>query len=168
MAWNPCPPSRGIRAHDPVESVPTITWNTQGLAGSLSKIGSQPLRHAGDYLRLVSLLTATDPETKLRAKTLLQVNRLDADLISAVLELDPIALIPAILRRVKDGPEARRLNQRLAAIRLVCSTATDEALRQSLECQSASKRDPLSACKRDPLMGVGIAVTSAPFAGVGA
>ena len=35
-------------------------------------------------------------------------------------------------------------------------------------CQSASKRDPLSACKRDPLMGFRIAVTSAPFAGVGA
>jgi len=112
----------------------------EGLAGSLSKIGSQPLRHAGDYLRLVSLLTATDPETKLRAKTLLQVNRLDADLISAVLELDPIALIPAILRRVKDGPEARRLNQRLAAIRLVCSTATDEALRQSLEDRAPNFR----------------------------
>jgi hypothetical protein len=28
MAWNPCPPSRGNRAHVPVESVPTITWNT--------------------------------------------------------------------------------------------------------------------------------------------
>ena len=35
-------------------------------------------------------------------------------------------------------------------------------------CQSASKRDPLSACNRDPLVGFRIAVTSAPFAGVGA
>jgi hypothetical protein len=29
MAWNPCPPSRGNRAHVPLESVPTIAWNTQ-------------------------------------------------------------------------------------------------------------------------------------------
>jgi len=36
------------------------------------------------------------------------------------------------------------------------------------ECQSASKRDPLSASNRDPLVGFRIAVTSAPFAGVGA
>lgn len=104
-----------------------------GLSGCLARLGSLPLRNAGDYLRLVEILTSTDPEMKLRARTLLQLDRLDADLISASLELDPIALIPGILRRVKDGLEARRLNQRLAAIRLVCSTATDEALRQSLE-----------------------------------
>ena len=111
-----------------------------GLAGCLARLGSQPMRHAGDYLRLVGLLGATDPETKLRAKTLLQLDRLDADLISAALELDPIALIPSILRRVKDGLESRRLNQRLAAIRLVCSTATDEALRQSLADRAANFR----------------------------
>ncbi len=111
-----------------------------GLAGCLARLGSQPMRHAGDYLRLVGLLTATDAETKLRAKTLLQLDRMDADLISAALELDPVALIPGILRRVKDCLEARRLNQRLAAIRLVCSTATDEALRQSLEDRAANFR----------------------------
>ena len=38
----------------------------------------------------------------------------------------------------------------------------------AINCQSASKRDPLSACNRDPLVGFRIAVTSAPFAGVGA
>jgi hypothetical protein len=111
-----------------------------GLAGCLARLGSQPTRHAGDYLRLVEILTSTDPVMKLRCKTLLQLDRLDADLISAALELDPIALIPGILRRVKDGLEARRLNQRLAAIRLVCSTATDEALRQSLEDRAADFR----------------------------
>ncbi len=111
-----------------------------GLPGCLARLGSQPTRHAGDYLRLVEILTSTDPVMKLRCKTLLKLDRLDADLISAALELDPIALIPGILRRVKDGLEARRLNQRLAAIRLVCSTATDEALRQSLEDRSANFR----------------------------
>lgn len=111
-----------------------------GLAGCLARLGDQPLKHAGQYVQIVGLLGGSDPETKLRAKTLLQLDRLDADLISAALELDPIALIPGILRRVKDGLEARRLNQRLAAIRLVCSTATDEALRQSLEDRAANFR----------------------------
>ena len=111
-----------------------------GLAGCLARLGDQPMKHAGEYVRLVGLLTATDAETKLRAKILLQMDRLDADLISAAVELDPIALIPSVLRRVKDGLESRRLNQRLAAIRLVCSTATDEALRQSLEDRAANFR----------------------------
>ena len=35
-------------------------------------------------------------------------------------------------------------------------------------CQSASKRDPLSACNRDPLLRFGMDVTSAPLARVGA
>ena len=28
IPWNRCPPCRGNPAHDPVESVPAITWNT--------------------------------------------------------------------------------------------------------------------------------------------
>src|SRR5215203_357763 len=28
IPWNPCLPSRGIHAHDAVETPPTITWNT--------------------------------------------------------------------------------------------------------------------------------------------
>ena len=68
------------------------------------------------------------------------MNRLDADLLSAVLEIDPIALIPDIFRRLRCGLEARRLNQRLAAIRLVSSAATDDALRQSLEDRAANFR----------------------------
>lgn len=28
MPWNPCPPSRGMAAHHPLESVPTMAWNT--------------------------------------------------------------------------------------------------------------------------------------------
>lgn len=29
IPWNPCPPSRGIRAHLAVEFVPAIAWNSQ-------------------------------------------------------------------------------------------------------------------------------------------
>lgn len=133
--------AQALMASSPKEIVSaTLGEIPDGLAGCLAKLGSQPMRHAGDYVRLVGLLTSTNPVMKLRTKTLLQLDRLDADLISAALELDPIALIPGILRRVKDGLEARRLNQRLAAIRLVCSTASDDALRQSLEDRAANFR----------------------------
>lgn len=116
----------------------TLDEVPDGLAGCLARLGSQPMRHTEDYLRLLGLLTGTDAEMKLRAKTLLQLDRLDADLLAAVLEIDLIALIPEVLCRVRDGLEARRLNQRLAAIRLVCSTATDDALRQSLTDRATS------------------------------
>ncbi|MFZ5719296.1 MAG: hypothetical protein ACOY5Y_07510, partial [Pseudomonadota bacterium] len=33
IPWNPCPPSRGIRAHLAVEFVPAIAWNSQILLG---------------------------------------------------------------------------------------------------------------------------------------
>tara|TARA_R110002051_G_scaffold225076_3_gene288024 strand:- start:90 stop:1181 length:1092 start_codon:yes stop_codon:yes gene_type:complete len=106
-----------------------------GLAGCLAKLGSQPMRSADDYLRLVNLLTSDDPDTKLRAKTLIQLDRLDADLLAAVLELDEIALTPTLLLRICDGVAARRLNKKISAIKLVCSAASDEALRQSLNNQ---------------------------------
>ncbi len=38
----------------------------------------------------------------------------------------------------------------------------------ALQCQSASKKDPLSACNRDPLLVFGMDVTSEPLARVGA
>lgn len=106
-----------------------------GLAGCLAKLGSQPMRTADDYLLLVNLLTSVDPAMRVRAKTLVQLDRLDAGLLAAVLELDEIALTPTILLRVCDGAEANRLNKRIAAIRLVSSAASDEALRQSLNDQ---------------------------------
>lgn len=106
-----------------------------GLGGSLAKLGGQPMRHSVDYITLVGLLTSADSGMKLRAKTLLQLNRLDADLLAAVLELDEIALIPALLSRVRDKSEASRLNRRIAAIRLVASGASLEALRHSLNSQ---------------------------------
>lgn len=106
-----------------------------GLGGSLAKLGGQPMRYSEDYISLVGLLASADSGMKLRAKTLLQLNRLDSDLLAAVLELDEIALIPTLLSRVRDKQEASRLNKRIAAIRLVASGASLEALRHSLHSQ---------------------------------
>ena len=48
------------------------------------------------------------------------------------------------------------------------TTKLSRAHGNTAECQSASKRDPLSACNRDPLLRFGMDVTSAPLARVGA
>ena len=49
------------------------------------------------------------------------------------------------------------------------STIAEPITRPNIRsCQSASKRDPLSACNRDPLLRFGMDVTSAPLARVGA
>lgn len=111
-----------------------------GLLGCFNKLGPQPMQ-AADYTRLVEVLVSDDPTMKLRAKTLLQLNRLNGDLLAAVLEVDEIALSPTIVGLVRDKIAARRLNQRIAAIRAVCSGANDEALRQSLHDPSIRSHD---------------------------
>ena len=126
-AWIVMSPRQIVRA--------TLGVIPDGLMGRLAKLGSQPME-AEDYTRLVELLTSTTPSMKLRAKTLIQLDRLDADLLAAVLALDEIALTPTVLSRVQDGREAGRLNRCIAAIRLISTGATDEAMRQSLNRQS--------------------------------
>lgn len=133
--------ARALRAMTPRQIAEAALGEVpDGLGGCLAKLGFQPMRNAGDYLRLVQLLASTDSEMKLRAKALLQVDRLDSDLLAAALELDLIALHPSILRRVRDGLEARRVNARIRAIKLVCSDATDESLRQSMLDRAANFR----------------------------
>jgi hypothetical protein len=49
IPWNPCPLSRGIRAHLAVEFMPAITWNSQAkssesLSGRSKSIWSKPMR----------------------------------------------------------------------------------------------------------------------------
>ena len=52
MAWNPCPPSRGIRAHHPVESVPTMAWNTHTRLSLPRSLGDQGSATGPLYIRL--------------------------------------------------------------------------------------------------------------------
>lgn len=37
IPWNHCPRSRGNRAHDPVESLPMMVWNTQPYSRTLPR-----------------------------------------------------------------------------------------------------------------------------------
>lgn len=38
IPWNPCPPSRGIRAHLAVEFVPAIAWNSHRRSGASQSV----------------------------------------------------------------------------------------------------------------------------------
>jgi hypothetical protein len=53
--------------------------------------------------------------------------------IEAVSILDPVLLHSHVLARTTSGTEARKLNLAVAYVRSRCSTATDVALRQSIE-----------------------------------
>ncbi len=68
MAWNPCPPSRGMGAHHPVEFVPTMAWNTQiSWQGGVGGLGLGALAIAGACLawgidnNLTRKLSSADP-----------------------------------------------------------------------------------------------------------
>lgn len=121
---------RSMSARDIITA--TLGEAPHALAGSLSKIGMLPLRSADCYRKLVTVLVASDADSRARAKTLMQLNRLDSELLEAVLLIDSIALFPEIIMRVRCRADARFLNGIIAAIRVVCDV-TDEAIRQSLD-----------------------------------
>jgi hypothetical protein len=128
---------RSMSARDIVTA--TLGVVPHALSGCLGKIGMQPMRSADSYRKLITLLIGTDADSRSRAKTLVQLNRLDADILDAVLLIDSIALIPEIFTQVRCGVQARRVNGIISAIRVV-SDATDEAIRQSLDHRKSGFR----------------------------
>ena len=72
--------------------------------------------------------------------------------------------VRGIARMVDEDRYCIDLLTQLRAVRAALLRVETEVLR----CQSASKRDPLSACNRDPLLRFVMDVTSAPLARVGA
>lgn len=104
------------------------------LCGSLKKIGNEPLTTAEAYRRLVDLLGSTNAEDRARRRVLEQVNeRLTDNLLQVIETVDLAVLTPTVVTRIHDASEAHRLNARLRAIRQLCSTATDQALRESAD-----------------------------------
>lgn len=105
-----------------------------GLPAILKKIGSCLLNTADAYSRLYALLTSDEPDQKARARVLEKLDaRLDDELIQVVEVLDLGILSPKTAMAVRTATEAHKLNARLPVIRQVCSGATSEALRQSIE-----------------------------------
>lgn len=105
-----------------------------GLPAILKKIGSCLLNTADAYGRLYALLTSDEPEKQERRRVLEKLDaRLDDELIQVVEVLHLGILSPKTVIAVRTATEAHKLNARLPVIRQVCSSATDESLRQSIE-----------------------------------
>ena len=107
-----------------------------GLPAILRKIGGTLLNTADAYCRLHALLASEHPDHQARRRVLEQIDgaRLDEDLIQVVMEvLDLSILSPKSATAVRTATEAHKLNARLPVIRQVCSKATDESLRQSID-----------------------------------
>lgn len=105
-----------------------------GLPSILKRIGSSLLNTPDAYVRLHALLTAEEPERKARAQVLERLDaRLDDELIQVVEVLDLNILSPKTALAVRTASEAHSLNARVPVIRQVCSSASDESLRQSIE-----------------------------------
>ena len=103
------------------------------LPSILKKIGSGLLSTADDYARLYALMTSEHPEKQTRRRVLEKLDaRLDDELIQVVEILDLSILSPKTAMAVRTATEAHKINARLPVIRSY-SSATDEALRQSIE-----------------------------------
>ena len=105
-----------------------------GLPAILKKIGSSLLTTADAYGRLYALLTSEEPQHQARRRVLDGVDaRLDDDLLHVIEGLHIDILSAKSAMAVRTATEAHKLNARLPIIRQVCSTASPDALRQSIE-----------------------------------
>lgn len=137
------------------------------LCGSLRKIGNEPLTTAQAYKRLVDLLGSTNAEDRARRRVLEQVNeRLTDNLLQVIETLDLAVLTPTVVTRIHDAGEAHRLNSRLRAIRQLCSTATDQSLRESADAMGSNFNAGSFArswlARADRLEPLGLPIDDAP------
>ncbi len=138
------------------------------LCGALQKIGFSPLSTAEAYRRLIALLGSTSPVGRARRRVMEQISgcRLTDDILQVVECLDLALLTPTTATQVRDAEEAHRLNASLKAIRRLCSTATDAALRESADAMGIAfdaRRFARSwFAKADRLEPLGIALDQEP------
>lgn len=100
-----------------------------GIVGCLRKLAFEPLSR-DSFLAVHAIFV--DPAMSVRRKAIVQLPRLDQDLLEAACTLDVLVLSPGLIGRAKSRSGAERINRQLLAIRRHCSTATDEALIKSL------------------------------------
>jgi hypothetical protein len=105
-----------------------------GLLGTMDRLGHEPMSDPAWYGTLIRLYRPKTPVDRCRTRVLGQiVGKLKGGQIEAVSVLDPVLLHPHVLARLANGTEAQKLNLTVAYVRSRCSTATDVALRQSIE-----------------------------------
>jgi hypothetical protein len=132
--------AQAIRNAKPQQIIESVLADVPpSLAGSLKKIGWEPLATPESYLRLIEMLGATTAEGRVRRRVLEQTNgcRLTDDLLQVVQCLDLAVLTPLTASQISTAAEAHRLNARLRVIRLMCSTATDAALKESADAMGS-------------------------------
>ena len=137
------------------------------LCGSLKKIGNEPFTTAEAYRRLIDLLSSTKAEDRARRRVLEQVNeRLTDNLLQVIETVDLAVLTPTVATSIHDASEAHRLNARLRAIRQLCSTATDQALRESADAMGSNFNAGSFArswlARADRLEPLGLPIDDAP------
>jgi hypothetical protein len=137
------------------------------LCGSLKKIGNELFTTPEAYKRLIDLLCSTKAEDRARRRVLEQVNeRLTDNLLQIIETVDLAVLTPTVATSIHDASEAHRLNARLRAIRQLCSTATDQSLRESAVAMGSNfnagsfARSWLARCDR--LEPLGLPIDDAP------
>ncbi len=100
----------------------------------LKRIGSGLLHTPQAYVRLIALLESKESEGQARRRVLEKLDaRLDDELIQVVEILDLEILSPKTAIAIRTATEAHKLNARIPIIRRVCSSATKESLKQSIE-----------------------------------
>jgi len=105
-----------------------------GLPPILKRIGSSLLNTPDAYVRLVELITSDEPEDYARRQVLEKLDaRLDDELIQVVELLDLGVLSAKTAMAVRTATEAHKLNSRIPIVQRLCSSATKESLKQSIE-----------------------------------
>ena len=107
---------------------------TPGLPAILKRVGNCLLHTPAAYVRLYALLTSEEPEHQARRRVLVKLDaRLDDELIQVVEVMNLGILSPKTAMAVRTATEAHKLNARIPIIQRVCSSATTESLKQSIE-----------------------------------
>jgi hypothetical protein len=122
-----------LRPRDILQSLLGVV--PDGFLGTLTRLGPDPISPTRmRYHTLLRIFSSPEPDDKLRARVLRQIGgTLTGDHIGIVTSLDPIFLYPAFVVRLCSRETASALTHVLGHIRRVCSTATDEAIRESVE-----------------------------------
>jgi hypothetical protein len=103
-----------------------------GFLGVLNRIGDEPLRKPSLYFTLFEIFS--DPQNRVRRNVLRQRSgSITATHIEVISRLDPILVHQNVLNRLYGASQADDANAALALVRSTVSSATDDAIRQSIE-----------------------------------
>ncbi|MCJ2038140.1 hypothetical protein MKK70_13410 [Methylobacterium sp. E-041] len=106
----------------------------KGLIGALRRLGLEPATHPECYGTLLRIFASDDAVDRLRVRLIAQsTGPLKFGQIQALAVLDLVLLHPSVFARTRSIADAKTLNAAVAYLRARCRTATDQALRQSLD-----------------------------------